>query len=334
MRCIGRTAHIQRCRRAGRPLFCHQHRLQPWAAAVATLTTIGAILGLSRDVVEPWQRPTARRVAPQVPASESAHADVIQNSHKPTPQSKTSASLTTPAALTAQTLNAPSTLSSGKTQDVGRQLDLERAATRLGDASSRRTAKTSAGVSHDAHVVSARLLPGTADVSVLEIVVENETVSVTSLLSVDIDGTRRGIDTSTYCATYVVVPPQWQTLTLDWQGIVQPAAASGAWVTLDRQRLQAQARVVPASGGTIKLELSIPTQADLPPRSRTRLMFEIVEKPLTSFRPSEDGCEDQESVKLIERSPVWGTIALASFDLRGRLTTGGSTSQDWFAIVK
>lgn len=331
MRCIGRTARIQRCRRAGRPAFCHQHRLQPWAAAVATLTTLGAIFGLSRDVVEPWQRPTA--VASAAPAPESARADVTRNSRNPTPPPNTNASLITPA-LTEQTLNAPLSPSSGKTQDIGRKLDLAKAATGPDDTPSRCAANNSARVCRDAHVVSGRLLPGSAGVSVLEIVVENETEKVTSLLSIDIDGTRRGINASTDCPTYVVLPPQWQTLTLDWQGIVEPAAASGAWVTFDRQRLQAPARVVPALGGTSKLELSIPMQTDLPPHSRTRLMFEIVEKPLTALRPSEDGCEDQESVKLVERGEVWGTIVLASFDLRGRLTTAGNTSRDWFAIVK
>ena len=64
MRCIGRTDRFQRCRRDGAPLVCHQHRFQPALAILFLLSTAGAIVGFSRDLLEPWQRTQPDSVTP------------------------------------------------------------------------------------------------------------------------------------------------------------------------------------------------------------------------------------------------------------------------------
>jgi hypothetical protein len=56
MQCLARTRTFQRCRKGAVGLVCRTHRFQPWAAALFVLTSAGALVGFSRDLLEPWQR--------------------------------------------------------------------------------------------------------------------------------------------------------------------------------------------------------------------------------------------------------------------------------------
>lgn len=53
MRCLGRTKSFQRCKRDEKGLFCRQHRWQPYAFALSTLSLIGLLAGVYQDLWKP-----------------------------------------------------------------------------------------------------------------------------------------------------------------------------------------------------------------------------------------------------------------------------------------
>jgi hypothetical protein len=82
MQCLARTRSFQRCRKSAVRVVCRTHRFQPWAAALFTFTSVGALVGFSRDLLEPWQRtaaPAGASLKQQSATSSSSAPNVTQS---------------------------------------------------------------------------------------------------------------------------------------------------------------------------------------------------------------------------------------------------------------
>lgn len=87
MRCLGRTKTMQRCRREGAPALCRSHWFQPIGALVVVLGFAGAVVGLSRDMLEPWHsgpapesKPASQSRTTRTPSSAPSLSDSVSQS--------------------------------------------------------------------------------------------------------------------------------------------------------------------------------------------------------------------------------------------------------------
>jgi hypothetical protein len=326
MQCLGRTQAFQRCRKATRRLVCHTHRFQPWIALLTVVTTAAALFGLSRDIVEPWQRrsPAAK------PESRSPSQGPIVLKQLPRPvesQEQFTNPVLPDAAPSVRVAPQPADI-----VDVGGATtkgDATRSITELGQLAVPQTIKQAVEDErrpyHHASLADARLLlsavgDGTA---LLELIVDNPSEGVVSIKRIRIESQRPS--TSSLCFN---AQSYAQMLILAWPMVTESALIDG-WTVLGHDCVDVTGVLSIGCGAIDQFDLGVPVQVDLTPQARKRVTLTIKFVDL-------DEESLQEVARLSDLSP--NTIAVSLFyawpQMRVRLEIAGRDPSNWVSVEK